>query len=305
MKRYLERGVTLVELMIAIAIGLLVIVTILAVYLSGTNVQRAQSDTVDFNENARFAFDLIEHEFMKAGFRNTWETGSTGHNFCATGATGSAFLGRNDPTTINPTTADFSGGTQVAVLNKSDVLRVRFYGESTGATAPVNDCQGYPVTAGHLIEDTLYVAADANNNDEPTLFCNTQDLTAATAHDGTLPMVAGVESLQLLYGQDTDADGSINSYLPWDNTVTSATAGAAAVDNILSIKISAVIRSANAVTTDTRTANLPMYHFGSSYPSAANADGGAVFQAPADRRIRKIFSAESAFRNFPYCSSGT
>lgn len=302
MKRYLERGVTLVELMISITIGLLVIVTIVAVYLSGTNVQRAQSDTTDFNENARFSFDLIEHEFMKAGFRNTWENGATAQNFCATGTVGSAILGKNDATTINPSTKDFSGGTQITVLNKSDVLRVRFYGESTGATAALNDCQGYPVTTGHLVEDTLYVAADPNNNNEPTLFCNTKDLTVATAHDGTLPMVAGVESLQLLYGEDTDSDGIINRYLPWNNSVTSATAGASAVDNILSIKISAVIRSANAVTTDTRTTDLPMYHFGSSYPAADNSDNGAVFQAPADRRIRKIFSAESAFRNFSNCS---
>ncbi|HWW06702.1 PilW family protein [Collimonas sp.] len=308
MSMKMQRGMSLIELMIAIAIGLVIMLAMTQVYMSGYGVQRAQTDTAQLNETARFSFDLLSRELKKSGYRNAWAVGSsTPAPLCAaTSANLGSLSGLNDPTKVNPASSDFTGGTQVAVANLSDVLRVRFYGESftkngatiassTAATAAMLDCQGYPVAQNQLVEDTLYVAKDPNNNNEPTLFCNTSNPTpvVGTTHPGPMALVSGVESMQLLYGEDTDADGIVNQYVPWNKVVNS--------DHILSVKVSIVARSPNAVGVASPT--TAFQHFNAQYPASGNSDLGAVFTppVPTDNRIRQMLSTEIAVRNFNSC----
>lgn len=295
-----ESGVTLVELMIAITISMLILLAITQLYLSSYSTQKSQDDSTRLNESARFSFDLISREMRKAGFRNNWETGSTSPVFCSAQAVsdsnaGPSMLGKNDPATVDPATADFSGGTQVAISNSSDVLRVRYFGEGTAGTSDVADCHGYPVARDILVEDTLFIAADPNNGNEPALWCNSTNTTRAgvTTNRGKIALVAGVESMQFLYGEDTDADGIVNQYLPWRTGVTVA-------DNILGVKASVVVRGPN---NNNVVSNSTFQHFSASYPSVANSDSGAVFTAPSDAHLRKLFSTETATRNFRYCDA--
>lgn len=291
-----QRGVTLVELMVSITIGLLILLVITQIYMSSFSTQRTQDDVSRIQETARFSFELISREFRKAGFRDYTAQVS---NFCSTLATGSAVAAVNDAMSINPGSADFSGAPQVSVLNKSDVVRLRYYGQNATATSPILDCHGYPVAANQLVEDTLFVANDPNNNNEPTLFCYTSNPTPVTAtHPGQAALVSGIESLQILYGEDTDIDGIANRYIPW-NLLANA-------DNVLSAKVSVVARSPNPVTPDAPEKTFK--HFSSDsanpYPAATNSDGGAVFNAPGDRRLRQMFSTDIALRNnFAYCET--
>ncbi len=130
---------------------------------------------------------------------------------------------------------------------------------------------------------TFFIAADTSNNNEPALFCYTTNAAAS----GNVPLVPGVESMQMLYGEDTDGDGTINRYVPASTAVT--------VSNVRSIMLSLVTRTPNAKAVDNtaRTFN----HFGTNYDSAANSDPGSVFTAPADRRTRQQFSTTIALRN--------
>lgn len=294
-----QRGFTIVELMVAILIGLILMLAVSKAYLSGLGTQRAQTDVTRLNETARFAFDLLSREARKAGYRNTWQLGSTAGNFCSSNATGSLLAGFNvnsSTQTINPNAANFSGAT-FTVANSSDVLRVRYYGDSDGS---ILDCHGYPVAQAQLVDETLFIAQDPNNNNEPTLYCNTTNpAPAVTNHPGSLPLVAGVESLQLLYGEDTDSDGVVNRYMPW---------GAVTADNVLSMKTSIVVRSPNDIDPTPNPVARTFNHFsttGFTYQAATNTDTGAIFTVPATdttiRRIRMMLSTEISFRNFRYC----
>ena len=146
----------------------------------------------------------------------------------------------------------------------------------------------------------MYVAADVNNNNEPTLYCNTTNpLPVNATHPGVLPMVSGVESLQFIYGEDSDSDGIVNRYVPWQ-LVTSA-------DNVIAVKISIVVRGPSIQGGVPGGVMTPWNHFSASYPAAANADNSAIFPAPgvnipADNRFRKMFSTEISFRNYRWCS---
>lgn len=287
MSRRPQHGVTLVELMIAIAIGLLILVAIAQVYMGSFNTQRTQDDMARLQETGRFAFNLIGRAVRQAGYRDTTEGLAS---FCSARSLGSGLAGLNDAEQIDPAASDF-GGNAFTISNASDVIRVQYYGHSTEASPALLDCQGYPVAAKQPVKDTLFVASDPNNNNEPTLFCHTSNPEPVTAsHPGASALVAGVESLQLLYSEDVDGAGTLR-FVPW-HLLTDP-------DKVSAVKVSIVARSPNAVTVD--AAAKTFNHFSAAgtvaYPAAQNADAGAVFQAGADRRLRQMFSMDIALRN--------
>jgi hypothetical protein len=149
------------------------------------------------------------------------------------------------------------------------------------------DCLGNSIAANTLEEDTLYVANDATNNNEPTLYCYASN--AATA----LPLIPGVESLQLLYGEDTDGDGNINRYVTAANVTDP--------NNIRSVMVSIVTRTAGTANAVNR-AQLTFNHFGIDYASGGTApsgDAGSVFStpSPSDGRTRQHSTTVIALRN--------
>lgn len=301
-----QAGFSLVELMIAVTLGLAITLAVSMTYLAGVGTQRDDSDVTRLNETARFAFDLIARELRKAGYRNTWQLNSQAQNFCATRTT-SALDGLNDPTQINPTVASFTGNA-FSIANKSDVLRVRFYGEGAGSgDSSIMDCHGYSVGQGQLVEETLFVAVDPATS-EPSLYCNTANLAApggaATNRRAAMALVTGVESLQLLYGEDSNGDGVIDRYVPRQLV--------GSVDNVASVKISVVVRSPDD--TNSSATSVPTFkHFSTttnnsfSYDAVSNGDAGAVFggssaSSAKPKRKRLMLSSEIALRNFGYCS---
>lgn len=302
-----QRGFSIVELLVALLIAMVVLLVVSQVYVGAITTQRAQTDVMRLNESARFAFDVISRELRLAGFSNVWQIGSSAEDLCSTSSAGPALAAVNDPTSINPAAPSASLTSQSPLISIyspaanrfNDVVRVRYYGESSTTTAPILDCQGYPVAVGQLVQDTLFVASDPNNNNEPTLFCYTDNPTPVNAnHPGRIAMVAGVESLQLLYGQDTDADGIIDRHVP-ANLITS---GGRTVDDVLSVKVSVLVRSPNAVSKDDFVVGRgPMRHFSASYPAGANSDDSAIFPSagldvPSDGRARLMLSTEVAIR---------
>lgn len=293
-QRHKQAGIQLIEVLIAMAISSVVALAISRAYTSSLQIQNSQIGAMRLNETARFAFDLLGKELRHASFSNTWQAGSNAQRFCSS-TIGSALLGSNDVTgTIDPSSNNFAGAAYT-IANKSDVVRVSYYGEDGSAvTSPMLDCHGYPVAAGASVQDTLFVAVD-NNTKEPTLYCDTSN-AHANGSARVLPMVTGVESMQLLYGVDADADGLVDRYVPW-NLVGANT------DLITSVKVSLVVRS--PTDSGTNAATTTFNHFGAAaYPSAsktANTDTGATFTSPSDRRARALSSLEITMRNFSYC----
>lgn len=273
-----EKGFSLIELLVALAIGLLVTLVVMQAYLSGLGTQRAQADLGRAQESSRFAFDLLARSLRKAGYRNPKAQVTA---FCP--GPNLRMVVSNDPSAI--TSATF--GTNATIVNNSDVILVRYYGEGIPATdSTMRDCLGNTIAANTPVADTFFIAADASNNNEPALFCYTSN-PAATAPNPA-PLVPGIESMQLLYGEDIDGDGAINHYVP-GSAITNTN-----VNNVRSVMLSIIARTAtnaNAVDRSARTIN----HFGTSYaPSSGDAN---IFTAPADGRTRQHFSTTIALRN--------
>ena len=123
------------------------------------------------------------------------------------------------------------------------------------------DCLGNNVTGTPPIAVNVFSIANSGSPAVPNLFCD-GDGAGGTAGQ---PLVEGVEDLQILYGEDTDAisDGIANQY---------ATAGAVNMARVVSVRVQLRLRSPDDNLTDTVTA------FG-------------------DRRIRRVFTNTVTLRN--------
>jgi type IV pilus assembly protein PilW len=65
---YWSRGFTLVELMVSIAVGLVIMVALSAVYLNVSRTNTEMSKTNGMIENGRFAMDLLQEDIAHAGY---------------------------------------------------------------------------------------------------------------------------------------------------------------------------------------------------------------------------------------------
>ncbi len=79
-----QEGLTMVELLVAMTIGLLVGLIVTQAYISGVTTQRSQNDMTRLQEAARFGFALLSKGIRNAGFRNTYSPGSAALEFCGT-----------------------------------------------------------------------------------------------------------------------------------------------------------------------------------------------------------------------------
>ena len=290
--RQSQSGMSLVELMVAITIGMVLAIVAANAYMSASTAQSGQTDLTRIQESARFTFDLFAREARLAGYRNNTVSGANWLSFDTAVAANSYVTGTNDASTITV------AGSTATVLNSSDTITFRYYGHDNAAVPPtaadgsIVDCTGTAIRRDQLLAETLFVAADATNNNEPTLFCGTvlTDTAGTILSQSQVPLIPGVESLQILYGEDTDGDGVINRYVPI-GSVTS-------LGGIKAIWVSAVIRSPGSSLPAPQTTTFN--HFGLTYApgnSAPTGDAGSVFTSPNDSRPRRVLSTIAGLRN--------
>ncbi len=200
-----ELGVTLVELMIALTIGLFVVAGVGQIFLSTRAAYNNQERNANIQENGRFAMVFLQRSLRKAGFPKSAGlnafTDTPGNVLCPM-AVSSADCTNTSGGTCN-------NGTSLGDPNGSDRVAVCYQGAS--------DCLGQAVASG-VIVDTFFV-----NNDAATgvnrLMCR------GSGNAQAQPLVDGIESLQIQYGQDTDDDGYASLYVranevsDWDKVV--------------------------------------------------------------------------------------
>jgi type IV pilus assembly protein PilW len=258
--RRAQRGVTLVELMVGTVLSLLVVLAVASLVLMQKRSYSTQDDSARMQESARMASSRLTRELRLAGYRDI----QSGVSFAA------------------PT---FTGVNAAAgAPNASDSFEIHYYGASApsgAADGSIVNCFGETVAATALQRSTYFIANDAGSG-EPALFCG----------DGVrnTMLVPGVETMQILVGEDSGGTGGAGRYQPF---------GAGTPVEPRSVLIALLLRSPTAghPAPTSPTFNL----FGEAYAPAGAApstDAGAVFVAPSDGRIRKIVLLNIGLRNF-------
>ena len=254
--RAAARGFTLIELMVASALGMVLTLIVAQAFISSKESFKSVEQVSRLQEGARFAVATLGRVGRMAGYI------SDPSQVTANSAPNKASI---YPTTARALTGVNGGG------SNSDEFTVRFQGSGTGtADGTILDCVGNEIKAGDMAVNRFYVATGANGR--TSLFCDySLNAGAATA----VELVANVENMQVLFGEDTNADQTADVYRSAGSVVN--------MDNVVSIRVAFLMSTDDgvAVAAASRTFTLLT----------------TTVTSPTDSRIRRAFTTTIAFRN--------
>jgi len=254
-----QQGLTLVELMIALLLGLLLSFAAIQLLVSNQRTFSLQDAVTAINEDGQTVLRYIAADIRNAG-------------------RGSSVEGYVQPVVLN-LAVDDGGGTPVAFQSSdggaggNDVLVVRYLAQRA--------CQGADLTAGGANPEGAIVVNRYFVVDE-SLWCASLSERADGGYDALAPnaveLISGVESFQVLYGIDGFRDGKIGA------TGFVSAAGLAATDSVVAIRVGLLLRSSDTT--------LPVPAGGQTL---SVLDQQVV--TPEDRAIRRVFSTTAQVRN--------
>ena len=316
------RGMTLVELMVAMALALLVVLASLAALLSSIQGGKALDQAAQLRDSSRFGTELVRRIALQAGFESLITNTVTREGSVRWGGADpepdvEGFNNALVPTVGAPTAAQHGSrvggcaGSDTSCANGSDILIVRYQGSSLGGTADgsVINCAGEPVgdavTAEQRSTSVFHVRTSASG--EPTLVCSYTDGTGAVQHR---ELIEGVEVFQVLYGVDGVTPGTplppgaapatmVQRYLRADEISIAGQPAATRANwrRVRALRIGMILRgpvgSAIARTTP-QTATL--YPLGELL--ASSGDAFSSFPTPADGRLRQEVTFTVLLRNY-------
>lgn len=176
-RRLLTAGFTLVELMVALAVGSIVMAAVMTAFLSQHNTYLAQGQVVEMQQNARVALDMLELDIRSAGYDpNNLGAGITTagvNNLVFTRDNGAGVLetisyslmdafiveGRNDGLVDDLGRDDGSGAGLLPVAENISQLEFRYLDGDGTSTAVVNDIRSIQVS---LLAQSARPEAKAN-----------------------------------------------------------------------------------------------------------------------------------------------
>jgi len=313
-----QRGLTLVELLVALALGTLI--TLAAV--AALTVSRQGFATVDassqLRDNARFATTMIRRLVVQAGYLDYKYASNTAASAFKTGDPSAA---DEQPNIKGFDNATYNQGLVIGTtdtvsssgrgLNSSDMLVLRHQPGSIpkadgteGSDQTMIDCSGAsaataPGTSAERITSVFYVD---NNEGEPSLMCAWRTSAGTWRQQ---PLVEGVESLQVLYGVDgvtagaaptASTDSVPERYLRADQLVATSTADTNANwERVRSLRIGMVLRGPVGSAPEK---DVPaQYPLGVKDVMDTSTDAGSTFAAQSDGRLRQTVTFTIHLRN--------
>lgn len=214
--RLRQQGLSLVELMVALAVGLFLLGAVGSIYVATTQSTRGSTFEAQMNEDAALALELMRQQFQLAGFSG-YQSG-VGANSDLRNFQGQAITGCNggfSNANLNNNTSNFAdlACTSNTENTAPDAVAIRYEANllnsftvlSGGVNRPAN-C-AYEGIAAHdigggvnisLAENRYFIAPDPANGDIPSLTCRGRTGAAANFSD-RVALIPNIEDLQILY----------------------------------------------------------------------------------------------------------
>ena len=309
-----QRGLTLIELMVGLTLGLIVITSLLLVLAhASTRGQELQRTSIQI-ENARYVAELFREDLRMAGFFG--ETSVGGALYTQPDPCSTAPVGWNGAPLTFPAPVQGYGAADVlpCLANRranTDALVIRHVGVDVvdPATIAGGNNQFY-VQYSYCVSDVfsprlvfsanrsdftlknracsavnnvrsyvsrIYYVADCNRcgaGGDTTPTLKRVDLVGNTLV--TTPLAEGIEMLRFEYGFDVDGDGSPDSYL----TALGALGPTSAWSNVVALKAHFITRSLDKVIAD-NIASAQDFQLG----------GIGAVSTPNDGYTRKAYSS--------------
>jgi type IV pilus assembly protein PilW len=250
-KRFVAAGFTMVEMMVAMALGLLLVLVIAQIFIGSKEAYNSIEEMSRLQENARFAVGQLGRVVRMASFM----TDPLGNRVILF------------PAAARALDAVDGGGPA------SDQLTVRYQGSGApAADGTVLDCRGNQIKGGDLAVNRYYLANGANGR--TSFFCDNTG-TVGPATTGPIELVPNVENMQVLLGEDTNADFAADRYV--------TTAGVANLDNVVSVRIALLLTTNDFIATALDTNTYAILD--------------ATYDPVDDRRVRRVYSTTVTLRN--------
>jgi type IV pilus assembly protein PilW len=231
-----QNGLTLIEIMIALLLGVFLIGGVLGIFVNTRETYRMEEALSRVQENGRFAMEFIGRDLRMAGY-----------SFCPKASS-----------TLPDPLANFLTGVD---------------GNPNGATQDDPDSIAIMWIGGNSCPQTL--PGDAINVNYAVV--NNAATGLRELQRNGVPLIEGVENMQILYGYDTDETGrGTPEFYGVRGQVTS-------MARVVSIRVS-----------------LLLYSTEQPVPSVLDAPASIVFNnenTVSDRRIRRVFTSTFTLRN--------
>ena len=305
-------GLTLIELMVSMVIGLILMIAVVATYLGASGASRASEAQGRMNEDAQAALSILAQQLRMAGDnpkRPNYTTAAPRNpvygagTYAVRGCDGK-FSDITTAASIQALTCDAGGGAaadSIAISYEADAFNTIAVAGG-GAT----DClgNGLPVVTAapqpqvwlgtvvgppttpitYTVADNRFYIATSEAITSPSLYCK------GSGNATPQPLVENVEDLQLTYGiaKSASATPDVAGYLNAAGIVANADLSLLADDvrwsKVITVRICVVMRSDLPVVTDAVSARY------------TKCDG-TLNTSPPDLRLRRAYSTTVVLRN--------
>ncbi|WP_411728114.1 PilW family protein [Methyloglobulus sp.] len=184
-----QQGFSLIEILIAMLIGLFLLGGLLQIFTGAKQSNRMQENLSRLQENGRFAMNFITRDIRLAGF---WG--------CLNPSVPDVDIAGADNNAANGDNID----------NGTDTLTLR------GAfSQALEDPPGTPAVCGTAVNTAAAYYADPSST-------ITYRINNGVLEKDAVALIEGIENMQVLYGEDTDNDATANRYVPVNNVANRA-----------------------------------------------------------------------------------
>lgn len=306
-----QSGVTLVELLVAVAIALGLVLAATATFVGSRQLFQTHTEAQAVEDSLRFAGFVVRSIVRQAGYADYAPDYIDADGMAATGSNATLLASSADPFDLNIVGARNTrvsavgsgyGTHDTRGVNGSDSLLVRFFGRSRAGGGGIEpdgtmvDCMGFAQpgpTAGRSASadrawSFFYVAQAADG--EPELYCKYR-----SEKDGRFraePLARGIEVFKVVYGYDGNGDGVPERWLDAAQIEARATSTAKIADEwrkVVGLRIGMVARSARDNSAPRQTGEL-LYPLGPTFFDVS-------FKPKADGRLRRVATFTVMLRN--------
>jgi len=307
-----QLGMSLVELLVSMAIGLILMVAVLSAYVGSSGAARMAEAQSRMNEDAQAALNILAQQLRMAGdnpIQPNYDTATprnpafSATSFSIRGCEGNNFSNVTSASSIAALTctAGGTGADSIAVAYEADVYNTvkngvnptDCLGQTLPTTTVANSVKVWNTTtlvsttttvSFHLADNRFYVGTGGAIT-VPSLYCRGNGGTAAQ------PLVENIEDMQITYGTSptTTTTLYVGGYLSAAEILSNTDLAALPDDatrwsKVVTARICVVARSEQPVVADSVSARY------------LQCDG-TLNTSPPDLRLRRAYTTTVVLRN--------
>ena len=286
-----EQGFSLIELMIAMTLGLLLLTGVIQIFLSSKQAYGTVSGASQTLDSGRLSMHFLSGSISKAGY---WGDVNEARVYGSDTALAFNHSGASNAPYSDSYNGVFAEDVYIFgtdndnadanVIDGTDQIWIRFNGHDT---LPLTNCAGDSVNSNLIAVERYYISELNGNERVPSLVCETTLMSidkitgtvSALANPviNTQILISGVDNLQVLFGQRSPDNNELQYFIASDVTDWSLIQG---------VRVAALASSADAVNSVSRTSGYDLLN--------------ETTNIPTDKRARRVFERTIALRNPNY-----